>query len=217
MKKFNLINFFLILGLISACASAKNIKGNGNVVAEKRNVSNFEKVVVDGSFKVFIEHSKNETLEIEAEENILPHIISEVRGDVLRIYTENNVQTTETIKVRIGSDEVDYVELNGSGKIEIDNFQNDRLSVEMNGSGKIYANGKTKDFDVEINGSGKVESQNLKAENVDVEINGSGKVEISSERSINSDINGSGKIIYHGNPTNISNSVNGSGKIVKGS
>ncbi len=217
MKKFNLINFFLILGLISSCASAKNINGNGNVIAEKRNVSNFEKVVVDGSFKVFIEHSKNETLEIEAEENILPHIVSEVRGNVLRIYTEDDVRTTETIKIRIGSDEVEYVELNGSGKIEINNFENDKLGVEMNGSGKIYANGKTKDFEVEINGSGKVETKNLKAENVDVEINGSGKVEIRSERSINSDVNGSGKIIYHGNPTIISNSVNGSGKIVKGS
>lgn len=217
MKKFNLINFFLILGLISACASASNIKGNGNYKKETRDVSNFNTVVLEGSFSVFIEYSKNESLEIEAEENILPHIITEKIGNTLKIYTEENVYSTKAIKVRIGSDNISMVDLNGSGKVEITDFQNENLELELNGSGKMYVDGETENFEIQINGSGKVDSKKFTAENVEVEINGSGKVEIYSKKSIKSEVNGSGKIIYYGNPNEISNSVNGSGKIVKGS
>ncbi|SVD64067.1 uncharacterized protein METZ01_LOCUS416921, partial [marine metagenome] len=66
-----------------------------------------------------------------------------------------------------------------------------------------------------VSGSGDLSLQNLQADHVNVTINGSGDADIWSNQSISAQVNGSGDIVYTGNPEKVDTQVNGSGDITK--
>ena len=74
MKK---ILVFLIAALVffSSCrfVTGQRVRGNGNVRTESRSPGNFKSVASHGSFDVFVS-SGEQSLKIEAEENLLPYI-----------------------------------------------------------------------------------------------------------------------------------------------
>src|SRR5260221_4911407 len=75
----------VVLGVVYLTNSGYSIKGSGNLKNEDRQVSGFKNLIVNGQFTVTISPSENETLTISAEDNILPKIITEVKGDDLKI------------------------------------------------------------------------------------------------------------------------------------
>ena len=65
------------------------VKGSGNVVKENRGVSDFTEIDVSNAIQVEIVAQKDFSVEVEADDNILPLITTEIRGNVLRIKSEN--------------------------------------------------------------------------------------------------------------------------------
>ena len=73
----------LIIGLFSsACGGAETIQGSGNVTSESRNVSNFNEVELQGIGNLTVQQTGSESLTIEAEENIIPYLKTEVQDSV---------------------------------------------------------------------------------------------------------------------------------------
>ena len=62
------------------------VRGSGNVVTETREVSGFDSIHVDYPARVLISQGSAETLKIEAEDNLLPGLKTEVGGNELQIY-----------------------------------------------------------------------------------------------------------------------------------
>ena len=61
-------------------------KGSGNMVTQTREVSGFDKISVEYPARVTISQGGTETLTVEAEDNILPGLKTDVKGSELRIY-----------------------------------------------------------------------------------------------------------------------------------
>ena len=53
---------------------SKNIKGNGKVVSVNRTTSDYDRVIVGGSFDVILVKGKEGKITIEGEENIIPYL-----------------------------------------------------------------------------------------------------------------------------------------------
>ena len=81
--------------------------------------------------------------------------------------------------------------------------------------GDITARGSVGILEAVVSGSGDLSLQNLKAEHINVTINGSGDAEVWANQSISAKVNGSGDIVYKGNPTEVDTRVNGSGDITR--
>ncbi|HSG68712.1 MAG TPA: DUF2807 domain-containing protein, partial [Bacteroidales bacterium] len=62
-------------------------KGNGKVVKQLRDVKGFNSLEVGGAFTVYLSQGDKESLTIEADENLLDLITTEVHGDRLEIHT----------------------------------------------------------------------------------------------------------------------------------
>ncbi len=69
----------------------KKVKGSGNVVTESRDISDFKGVDVSGVFQVEITAQKDFSVEIEADDNLMPLIKTEVRNGVLHLETEGSL------------------------------------------------------------------------------------------------------------------------------
>lgn len=103
--------------------------------------------------------------------------------------------------------------LNGSGSIDLQGLQQDRLHVEIRGSGWARGSGNVKSLKLEIMGSGSARLAQLAVANVDVTIDGSGDADISPSGATQVTIAGSGDVRLHSHPAHLDTHVYGSGRI----
>jgi hypothetical protein len=229
----------LIATITTSCNSIfrKTIHGNGNIKTEDRNVTNTGKIKSLGNFNIEIVQGSPSAVKVEADENLLPYILTENRDDklVIRAREGYNLSSEDKIKITVTTDRLAEVEVDGSGDVNgVGKFSGaDHLKISIAGSGNVNLNtntpeiqssiagtgnitlsGETKDSKIEIAGVGNYKAEDLLSENVEVHIAGSGNARVYAENNLSVDIAGSGDVYYKGNAS-IKQSVAGSGKITK--
>ena len=184
-------------------------KGSGNIQTEKREVSEFNAVEVGGAFVVEITVQKDYSLEVEADDNLLPLIKTEFDGETLRIESENKISSSSPIKIRISAPDIENLNISGASKVSIVNLNNESLNVDSSGASKISCEGQTKNLTVEMSGASNFEGENLKAEKVSVDASGASKATVSVKNDLKADLSGASKVVYYGNPANIEKKTSG--------
>lgn len=222
-------------------AQWKKVKGNGNVVTIERSTGDYDAVSVSGFFDVDLVDGQEGEITLRGEENLLDHIVTEVKNGKLVIKVEKglNLQPSnwkDGIHITVPVESIDGVTLSGSGdivgkkKLKSDDFsasmsgsgditlevETNSLSTSMSGSGDITLSGKAGDFDVSISGSGDIKAYELEAENVDAQVSGSADIKVTVNGMLKARVSGSGDIHYRGNPTKIDSKTSGSGDISRG-
>jgi hypothetical protein len=191
------------------------VKGSGRVVSERREISAFNSVDLAGAMDVEVTHSDTFKCTLRGDDNILPLIATEIRGQRLCLSTKQSYSTRQRLVVLLEAPELTEVVLNGSGNINMAGVTKDTIVIRIAGSGNIVASGAAKQVTAEISGAGNLMLGGLAAENVDVVISGSGDANVWAKQSLHARVNGSGDILYSGNPEKVQTHVNGSGRIVK--
>ena len=210
------------------------IHGSGDIVVEERILSDFDRVVAEGSLEVIISQGNEQYVEVEADDNLLPYIRTSVRGGELRISNTRSFRTRHDVKVFItitalealeirgsgnvfGNTAISSVdldlEINGSGDVDLELYY-DEIDSEINGSGNFRLSGEALEQDIRINGSGDYRAANLLSVETDVHIRGSGNSIVSVSDYLRAEIEGSGDIIYYGNPS-VESRINGSGDLIQ--
>src|SRR5690606_25260671 len=68
----------------------KPISGSKNVITEKREVmGNFDKIQVSSTLEVELEQAPHYEISVQADDNLLEYIVTEVSGSTLNIYFDN--------------------------------------------------------------------------------------------------------------------------------
>lgn len=237
MKKLIILSLALMVSTITEAQWNKRIKGNGNMTTITRTTGEYDGVKCAGSFDYILVSGDEGKITIEGEENLLEHIVTEVKGGKLVVKTENNVNLStswnKTIKVTIPFRDINSVSLAGSGDLwNEDTIKTNSLEVSLAGSGDVIIDveanavegnlagsgdltlkGSTNDLEVSLSGSGDIHAFGLDANNTVVSIAGSGDAEVVSNKSIKARVSGSGDIEYKGNPSKEDTKVSGSGSI----
>ena len=213
------------------------VVGSGKVVTEDRQVSNFNQVAVSGIGDLVITQGQDETLKIEAEDNLIPLIKTEISNGKLTISFEDrgrpvSIHNTKPIKYFLGVKDLQGITVSGSGNVSADalstgdlkltlsgsgNFnlaslQAKKLAVVMSGSGDFDLAGKADSQDVNISGSGTYRAGDLETSNTVLSISGSGKTQVWATENLDLRVSGSGDVEYYGQPKMTQN-ISGSGKI----
>jgi hypothetical protein len=106
-------------------------------------------------------------------------------------------------------------EISGSGTMDLALTVKNAATFEVSGSGKTKVSGTANSAKAAISGSGKILAAELEVSRCNVDITGSGDVEINVKEALDADINGSGTVLYKGNPSKVNGSSSGSGKVSK--
>jgi hypothetical protein len=195
--------------------SGGQVRGSGNRKTESRDVTGFNEVVVNGAYRVEIEGSEPRSLEIEADDNILPLIKTEVVDGRLQIGNDRSYNTQSLPVVRIGMSDLRMLSLPGAGDIRLSGVSNDSLKITVDGAGKLSASGETENLDVTLNGAGMLDARELRAQSATVVSNGAGMSSVYASESLNATVNGVGGIDFYGHPKIVNQKVNGIGQINK--
>ena len=211
------VSSFFSFGRLSDCVFSfsfgSGVKGSGKVATETRDIRGFSGVDVGGVFQVEITAQKDFAIEIEADDNLLSLIKTEVRGGVLRIETEQKISTSNPLKVRISAPNIDSIEASGVSKVSLASLKNDELRVDTSGASKVNVSGETAKLTIEVSGASAIDAENLKAENADVDASGASHVSVFAINELKSGASGASKIIYSGSPKNVEKSSSGAGSI----
>lgn len=219
--------------------SNTRVKGNGDFTSETRNVSQYDQVALEGSMDVELVAGTEGELTVNAERNLMDHILTEVSGNRLKISIEKGINISpsrnKSIKITVPFESLDGVSLTGSGDIVTeDEIRAESFNVSLTGSGDIELEldsrdvkgsitgsgdvelrGKTTNFRCVVTGSGDFHASGLRAENVDARVSGSGDIDVFASKELRSRVTGSGDITYSGNPQKEDFRTSGSGKVSK--
>ena len=205
----------LIAALIAGCAfHGHEVVGSGKRQKEKREIPAFTSISTNGAYDLEVVAQKPIGLEIEADDNILPLITTDVSGGVLRIRAKSGFSIDEPIKVKISTPTLEGLSASGAGKIEISGLQNDRFEIESSGAPTMKVSGETNTLQIKANGAGKIDADKLRATKAFVESNGVAKVEVSASEELDANVSGPSHVVYRGDPK-VTKKVNGPGSVEK--
>ena len=191
----------------------RGIHGSGNVAAEKRDLANFSAVDVGGVFQVEIVAGKEFSVEVEADDNLLSHIETEVRHGTLYIETDGRLKTSNPIKLRISAPDIDKLDVSGAANVTLSGVKNDALSLEASGASKITVSGETSQLNVDISGATKVLADQLKTANANVEASGASYADVNVTGELRSKLSGASNVEYSGSPTNVVTKKSGASRV----
>ena len=191
----------------------KSVKGSGSIATETREIGDFSGVDVSGIFQVEITAGKEFGIEIEADDNLLPLIKTDVRSGVLRIDTNEKLSSEHGLKIRISAPDIDHIDASGVAKVNLSGVKNEKLHIDTSGASKITLSGETSDLTIEVSGASSIDAENLKAENANVDASGASHVSVFATGELKSDASGASKIVYSGSPKNIEKHSSGASSV----
>lgn len=200
MKKLLLIIAIALISVPTNAQWGKRVKGNGKQVTIHRTVGDYESIAVAGSYEVELVAGNEGDLTLSGEENLLEHIVTEVKGGKLTIKTEKYFNLIPSwnkskITVVVPVEAIDAITLSGSGSIATDlTLKSDHFHTTVSGSGDIKASVDTQKLGVTVSGSGDI-TLKVKATDIDVQIAGSGDSNLSgTTNNIDVNVSGSGDL-----------------------
>jgi len=108
---------------------------------------------------------------------------------------------------------VTHFDLRGSGRLSIEGYKQDKLSLDLSGNGQVTAKGETKGLQLSMTGSGESDLSDLKVGDADVNVDGSGAATLAPTGAAIVDISGSGDVTLLTRPSKLETNVSGSGSI----
>lgn len=213
----------------------RRIGGSGEVVEEERAVEGFSSVNLAGIGHLYVELGEREALTIEAEDNLIGYIETEVKGQQLVISIRDgvNIQPEEPIRYYLTVVNLDEVIVSGLGDVNLPELEADRFKVLVSGGGNIDLDGLTAgSFEVDITGLGDLNVDGGEVDRQEIRISGGGSYNASRMESAAAEvtisglgsatlrvsdtldvvISGGGDVDYYGSPA-VSSSISGLGKL----
>lgn len=215
MKKLLSLSVLALL-FTAACHHARGpeVKGSGNRQTQTRQVSPFTAISTEGAFTIEVVCQKDVGLEIEGDDNVLPLVTSEVRGNVLHLKNTNSYSVDQPLVIKISVPNLEGLSVNGAGKFEITRMNNDRFEIDANGAPSINVSGSTKLIDIDTNGAAKIDTHNLRAARAVVDSKGVSKIDLGVSDQLDVTVSGPSQVTYRGDPV-VNKTINGPGRVEK--
>jgi hypothetical protein len=158
----------------------QRIEGSGSVVLASRQVSDFTGVHLSTIGTVHVKIGKTVSLEIEAEENLIDYIETEVENGTLKISNRRkfNLKAKEPVNYFVTVKRLDTIVLSSSGDAVLPQIENKRFSIALSSSGDLKVKGlAVEHLDVNISSSGDAYIDMIGAESIDAALSSSGDLQ----------------------------------------
>ncbi|HPT22218.1 MAG TPA: head GIN domain-containing protein [Bacteroidales bacterium] len=223
MKNLRLLTVAIALISITACSDAQvrnTVHGNNNVVTKERKVESFTGVKTSSGIDVYLKQGDNESVSVEADDNIQEYILTEVKGGVLHVWTDANIRDAESKKVLVTMKEVNSVETSSAGDVygetpvKSENLELSassagniklevhakKIDVSISSSGDITLTGNAESLEADLSSAGDLNASNLEVKEADVSVSSAGDADINVSEKLTARASSAGDITYTGDP-----------------
>lgn len=214
------------------------ITPSANIVTQAKTITDFNALDISDQFKVLLTFSETESVEIEANANLMSHIQVSKSGNSLRIKLDDNLNIRwgeATLNVYISMRALNKLSAEGATRIFLQNdYSGDKLDVSLTGAsslnGTLYVNnlnaqlvgasnmhisGSSVHFIVDATGASNMESYDFVTDKLDADLEGASNMKITVDQSMDVRASGASHVFYMGNAVVNSQHLTGASSIVK--
>jgi hypothetical protein len=217
-----LVILTLSLGIVSCInGQYKSVRGNGNVVKKERPASYFNGVRASTGIDVYLTQGDKESITVEADENLHEYILTEIRDNVLRVYTANvSIRDAEMTRVHVTIKDVRSLKTSSAGDIigktplktgEIELSASSAgdillelyatgVEVDITSSGNVRLSGEAVSLDASLSSAGDLEALDFKVKEAKVDVSSAGDAKVNVSDKLVARASSAGDITYAGNP-----------------
>jgi hypothetical protein len=241
----NIVFISALVYLVLGCSKDNTFdcfKSTGEIMLESREVPFYHTIEVHDNINLFLtQDSLVSSLEVEAGENLLPGIMTEVNDDILFISNDNRCNWVRPfdvpINVYITFTKLDSVDFHAAGDLTFNNpWKNDSIQFDVwEGAGvidlkldvsksKVYVHygvtslnlsGESVVSYISNKGYGPVDALNLNTEFTFMSTSSPNDCFVMVHNELGVTINNIGNVYYKGNPGIINQSLSSSGKLIR--
>jgi hypothetical protein len=237
MKKTVLITLLsvMILSVGAYGQSKPKVKGSGNVVTKEREAGYFNSVKVSTAIDLILTQGSSESIKVEADDNLHEYIITEIKDNTLRIYTEANIQGAKEMNVHVTMKDIEKISATSAGdvvgksviksnelllstssagdiKLEV---EVKKLICKISSAGDITVSGSTDELEADLSSAGDLNAYELIARVADVSSSSAGDAKITVKEKLRARSSSAGDIHYQGNPPEVDAHSSSAGNIYK--
>ena len=202
----------LLLAPVARAARAQAIRGSGVAKTENRTVTQFDRIEVAGAFEVTIVDGPAHKLVVEADNDLLDSISTDVVDYELRISSLRSFVSRSAMKVTVECPPVRGITVSGNAKVTAAALSGSSFAFSGSGSSVARLGGAIDALKISLAGAGRVDALDLEAQSVEVEVLGSGTAEVNAVKTLSLMVIGSGTLRYRGNPKVTRNAI-GRGRV----
>ncbi len=190
------------------------------MVTRDRKTDSFTGIKVSSGIDVYLKQGNDESVSVEADENLHEYILTEVRGGVLNVYSEYNIRSAERKRVYVTMKEVQSVRTSSAGDVIGESpINTDRLElsassagdikldvsakmidVDISSSGDISLTGETDKLRADLSSAGDLKAYDLMAREADISVSSAGDADVNVSERITARASSAGDINYKGDP-----------------
>jgi len=212
----------LTLG-ITACVDGqirRTVYGNNHVVKKERDAGNFSGLRVSSGIDVYLKQTDDESIVVEADENLHEYIQTEIRDGILSVYTEANIREAEMKRVYVTMRDINSLKTTSAGdiigetpvkteKLELSASSAGDIKLEVyakeieaniSSSGDVTLTGEVDILDATLSSAGDLNAFGLEVREAEVSASSAGDADISVSERLRARASSAGDINYRGNP-----------------
>ena len=228
-----IISFFMV-SCNNIDIDISRVKGNGKVVTEKRlQGDSFNRIKAGEGLEVFLTQSTENTVKVQADENLQDIIITEIKDDVLHIHTKKNIGKAEAKKVIVNFKDVNAISSSSGSRVRGTNkITSEDLSLSASSGSDlaltVYAanvdcsassgaaitvRGKSNDLTAKASSGSNIDAEKLASKNCTAKVSSGARIETNCSSSLSPKASSGGTITYKGEPKLIDVSTSSSGSL----
>jgi hypothetical protein len=198
------------LSATTAACDFVGTRGEGAVKSETRQTDAFSRVESGGGVHVSIAIGDASALEVRAQGNLLPLIITEVADGTLRIRSSKGYTTSEKIEVILATPHLDGIVLSGGSRGSVEGLASDAFDVELTGGSVLTAAGTANAVTLHITGGSVAEMDALTAATINADLSGGSRAEVRATDLIKGSATGGSKVSVSGGASTTVDTTGGS-------
>jgi hypothetical protein len=221
IARFRFAIMLWILAFLTAnCFAVHHGDGDGNVIKQDRQVSGFNKINISSAFHVMLTQGDKEALTVEADDNLMDNIITEVVGNELKIHckrggghskkmtiylTFKNLKDLE-VSVAVELETTNHLKLqdlkldiSGAAEMKMD-LEADRLDGDLSGASEMDLTGRVSSASIEISGASEIDALEMEIADLILDVSGASEAKVNVTGTLKVEASGASDVRYKGSP-----------------
>jgi hypothetical protein len=192
------------------------IQGSGKVITETRKIEKFDSVDVGHMFQVEIKVGPKASLKVEADDNLMPLIVTEVnRSGEFTAYLKQGVSKAKKMRLILTTPTLNSVQIGGASSLDVVGLKNKMFDLECGGATGIKLAGEVDQLSIEADGACSADLTRLIARSAFVETSGAASVMVKVLMELRVDASGASSVTYYGSTRSVKAEATGFSTIKK--
>lgn len=204
MRLFKSIAVVLALSVFGAAGILDKVSERKT---EVRDVSGFKGVSIANTITADISAGQDFKVVVEADEDVLPHVITKVRNNSLIVEFERDwwkslgrSDRKKKVHVTISLPELDDLDVSGASQASVTGVNSDSLTIDISGASVASVDGTARNVNIDLSGASQLQAQQLFTETAEMDLSGASTVKINVSTRLNVEASGASSVNYAGSP-----------------